>query len=541
MLHSNLVLILGLLFGITLLVMLGQKLKIAFPVFLVVAGLIIGFIPGIPHIAIDPNLIFLIFLPPLLYEAAWFTSWKNFWEYKGAIFLMAIGLVIITSIAVAYFSVYFIPGFTLALGFVLGGIISPPDAVAASAILKNVKIKKETLALLEGESLVNDASSLIVFKFALAAVVTGNFVFHNAAIGFVLVAFGGIAIGLGIALVFYAIHRWLPTTDNIDTVLTFITPYFMYIAAEELQVSGVMAVVSGGLLLSSQSHVIFTSDSRVKTFSTWSAVTFILNGVVFILIGLALPDIVAGMEQRYSLPEAIGFGAALSLLTIVVRFAWMETTRYVTLLVNKQTRIRYQGVTWRDRLIVVLAGMRGVVSLAAALSIPLLISNTAVFPFRNFILFITFVVIFFTLVVQGLMLPWVVKVLKITGNKFKLSHDEQLSQIKIHLTEVTVKKLENDYSLQCSNNQLLGNYKAELISTLHSKKKNLEALKIGTTDKKGMTAYNTIMLDIIKAQRKEMHELKKNMELDDEIIRQEEWQLDLEEMKINSFLSNLND
>ncbi len=533
MLHNQLTLVLVLLLGIIILVMLGQKFKIAYPIFLVLAGLGIGFIPGIPHVSIEPDMIFLLFLPPLLYEAAWLTSWKDFWEYKGAIVLMAVGLVFITSIAVAYASVYFIPGFTLALGFVLGGIISPPDAVAASSVLKGIKIPKVITSILEGESLVNDASSLIVFKFALATVVTGNFILQDAAIGFVSVSFFGILIGLGVALVFYAIHRWLPTTDNIDTALTILAPYFMYIAAEHFHVSGVMAVVSGGLFLSSQSHIIFTSNSRVKSLSVWASVTFMMNGVVFILIGLALPEIVAGMKDEYSIMQAIGYGALLSLLCVVVRLVWLYATSRITRLVNKQTRIRYQGVTWHSSMVSVFAGMRGVVSLAAALSIPVMIGEGIPFPLRNLILFLTFVVIFFTLVVQGLLLPFIVKALHIPENKFKLSEEEQLSRIKLHLIEHSLHKLREDYAIQCHNNELMANYKAELESALISKKQKLESFKAGEIDKKSLFVYNEIMLEMIKVQRSELHHLKHNRDYDDDLIRREEWRLDLEELRIS--------
>ncbi|KQN33386.1 sodium:proton antiporter [Pedobacter sp. Leaf41] len=534
MLHDNLILILILLLGVTLLVMVGQKLKISYPIFLVLAGLIIGFIPGIPHVKIDPDIVFLLFLPPLLYEAAWFTSWKDFWEYKGGIFLMAVGLVIITSMAVAYASVAFIPGFTLALGFLLGGIISPPDAVAAAAVLKGLKIPKTVSALLEGESLVNDASSLIVFKFALVAVTAGTFVLHDAAIDFVSVAGCGILVGLAIGGIFYAIHRWLPTTENIDTVLTLITPYFMYIVAEHFEGSGVMAVVSGGLLLSSQSHIILTSSSRIKTVSVWSALIFLLNGVVFILIGLALPDIVAGLGPDYPIGRAIGYGVGISVLALVVRFIWLFSTARITKIFNKKSRVRYQDMTWHSSLVIVYAGMRGVVSLAAALSIPVMISDQIPFPLRNLILFITFVVIFVTLVVQGLTLPFFIKWLNIPAPKHKLSEQEQTSQIKLKLIDLSLDKLKADYQYQCTHNELMVNLKAELQHSLIEKKDTLKAFKAGQIDQVDLKAYHEIVLALIQVQRDELHHLKSNKNYDDDIIRKEEWRLDLEELSITS-------
>ncbi|MFC3559591.1 Na+/H+ antiporter [Pedobacter jamesrossensis] len=534
MLHDNLILILVLLLGVTLLVMVGQKLKISYPIFLVLAGLLIGFIPGMPPIKIDPDIVFLLFLPPLLYEAAWFTSWKDFYEYKGAIFLTAVGLVFITSVAVAYASVAFIPGFTLALGFLLGGIISPPDAVAAAAVLKGLKIPKTVSALLEGESLVNDASSLIVFKFALATVATGSFILQDAAVSFVSVAGLGIVIGLAIGGIFYAIHRWLPTTENIDTVLTLLTPYFMYIVAEHFEASGVMAVVSGGLLLSSQSHIILTSNSRIKTVSVWSALIFMLNGVVFILIGLALPDIVNGLGPEYPISNGIAYGVGISILAFVVRLLWLFSTSKITGFFNKKTRIRYQDLTWHSLLVIAYAGMRGVVSLAAALSIPVMISEQIPFPLRNLILFITFVVIFVTLVVQGLTLPLFIKFLKIPEAKHKLSEQEQVSQIKLKLIDLSLDKLQADYQYQCTHNELMVNLKAELQHSLVERKDTLKAYKNGEIDKKDLKAYNEIVLDLIQVQRDELHHLKSNKNYDDDIIRKEEWRLDLEELSITS-------
>src|SRR6218665_1090881 len=205
--HNTLLLVLGLLFAVMLLVLLAQRIKIAYPIFLVIAGLGISFIPGIPVSHLDPELIFLIFLPPLLYEAAWYTSWNDFWKWKRPIALLAFGLVFFTSTIIAYTSASLIPGFTLALGFLLGGIVSPPDAVAAATVLKGLPVPKRIVSILEGESLVNDASSLIVFKFALLAILTGTFSMQQATGQFFIVAGMGIIVGLAGAHIIYAIHR----------------------------------------------------------------------------------------------------------------------------------------------------------------------------------------------------------------------------------------------------------------------------------------------------------------------------------------------
>ncbi|MGH7452162.1 MAG: cation:proton antiporter, partial [bacterium] len=240
------------------LVMLANKLRLAYPIVLVLGGLVLSFTSAFSHVTIDPELVFFVFLPPLLYEAAWQISWKEFWKWRRVITSFAFPIVIITSSVIAFVSSELIPGFTLALGFLLGGIISPPDAISATTIMRQVKVPKSLVSIAEGESLLNDASSLIVFRFALAAVITGQFHFQAAATGFVLVVFMGIFVGLLVGIIFYAIHRWLPTTTSIEIVLTLVTPYCMYYFAEHFHFSGVLAVVSGGLFLSSKRQSVLT-------------------------------------------------------------------------------------------------------------------------------------------------------------------------------------------------------------------------------------------------------------------------------------------
>src|SRR6187431_415182 len=234
---------LGILLVILLLIMLANKIKVAYPILLVLAGLIISFIPGIPIINIEPDLIFFIFLPPLLYEAAWTVSWKEMWRWRRIITSFAFVVVFVSALSVALVANYVIPGFSLALGFVLGGIVSPPDAVSASAILKFVKVPKTISSILEGESLLNDASSLIIFRFALIAVATGQFFWLQATFSFVWMVIGGVGVGLLVAWLFMKAHRFLPTDENMDIILTLVAPYVMYIAAEEVHSSGVLAVV----------------------------------------------------------------------------------------------------------------------------------------------------------------------------------------------------------------------------------------------------------------------------------------------------------
>jgi CPA1 family monovalent cation:H+ antiporter len=272
----------------------------------------------VPAIKVEPELLFIIFLPPLLYEAAWSTSWKELWRWRRIIFSFAFVVVFFTALSVAVFANYFIPGFSLALGFLLGGIVSPPDAVSAGAILKFIKVPKRLASILEGESLLNDASSLIIFRFAMIAAATGQFVWHEAAGSFVWMCFGGLGIGVAIAYVFMKMHKMLPTDSNIDILLTFIAPFSMYLAAEQLHASGVLAVVTGGLFLSYRSHDFLSSASRIRTVTVWESFCFLLNGIVFMLIGLDLPEIVSGLGDT-DISTAIGYGIAVTLVLIIVR------------------------------------------------------------------------------------------------------------------------------------------------------------------------------------------------------------------------------
>ncbi|MVM37661.1 Na+/H+ antiporter [Spirosoma sp. HMF3257] len=527
--HQTLLLCLALMLAVTLLVMVGQRLRIPVPIFLVISGLAVSLVPGIPRIEVDPDLIFLIFLPPLLYEAAWFTSWKEFWRWRRIIIVLAFGLVIFTAFAVAYVSSAVMPGFTLALGFLLGGIISPPDAVAATSVLKEVKISKTAISILEGESLVNDAASLIVFRFALAAVLSGTFVWQEASVNFLLVTFMGIVVGLTVACVFYAIHRWLPTSTRISILLTFLAPYIMYMAAEEFHVSGVMAVVSGGLFLSNQSHVILNHSSRIQGTGMWATVVFALNGLVFILIGLELPVIINGLDG-YSKTEAILYALLITLVVIVTRMVFTLSSSYFTRFIGRYITVAQRNPGWRGPIVLGWAGMRGVVSLASALSVPLTMSNGEPFPHRNLILFITFVVILVTLVFQGLTLPFVIRWVQLKDPTDRIPEDVQESKIRIKLLKVALHYLTENYAEEAGSNELVANLKSRMESDVHQTKRHLDSVE---SDSENVAQYNEIMAEIIQIKRDELHRLRSIQEFDDEVIRKEEAQMDLEEEKID--------
>jgi Na+/H+ antiporter len=509
---------------ILFMMMLAQKIKVAYPILLVLVGLPLGFVPFLRGIEIQPDLIFVIFLPPLLYEAAWNTSWKDFWKWRRVISSFAFPVVILTSCVVAFVSAAIIPGFTLATGFLLGGIISPPDAVSASAILKNLKVPKRFVSIVEGESLLNDASSLVVFRFALAAILTGSFVFSQAAVSFVLVIVMGIAIGIAVALFFYTIHRWLPTTTNVDIVLTFITPYAMYITAETFHFSGVLAVVSGGLFLSVRRQQFLSNRSRLQGINVWEAIAFVLNGFVFILIGLEFPVIIKGLGPGGWEP-AITYSLLITGILIITRFASMAGAVIVTKIMANFITVADRNPGWRAPMVLGWTGMRGVVSLAAALSIPVALRSGEAFPDRDLILFITFTVIIVTLVLQGLTLPYVIRLANMPDPDFTVSPEQQKQLIRKKISMLSLKILDDKYPEQLIHNDMVKALQLRLTADMGKE----DTVARADTFYKD---YRTIMDDLMSEQRALLKTLNKKENISDDIIRQQLELLDLEEEKL---------
>jgi CPA1 family monovalent cation:H+ antiporter len=528
MLESQLLLVIALLFAVSLLSMLSERLKISYPIFLVLAGLIISVLPHVPKVSLDPHYVFLIFLPPLLYAASWNTSWNEFWFFRRPIGLLAFGLVIFTSTAVAIVSHLMIPDFSLAMGFLLGGIISPPDAIAATSVIKQLKVPKRVITILEGESLVNDASSLIVFRFALVTIFTGQFVLWKAGLNFIVVAAMGIVVGLALAYIIYAVHKFLPTTPSIDAGISLIAPYMMYITAEHFGFSGVLAVVSGGLFLSYSSSDLFSYSTRLQLQSVWDTVVFLLNGMVFILIGLQMHHIIRSVDQS-SLNQAVIYAVVISLVTIVVRIIWVFPGTYLPRIFSRYVRQRETRPPWQAVFVVAWSGMRGVVSLASALSVPLLLSDGTAFPNRNLILFISFVVILFTLVLQGLSLPWIISRLKLEVADNDLAHE---LAIQLRLSEATIRYLENNYDEELQVNAALRSLKDRYQAMIESHTLQLEKIKEGSTITYTKPIHHQVMLELVHIRRLQLKHLRHEKKYPDEVLRKKEMELDLEEARL---------
>jgi len=513
--------------AIVLLEMWADKLKIAYPILLVVGGLIISFIPGLPQFRINPDMIFFIFLPPLLFEAAWSISFKEMKKWWRIIGSFAFLVVFFTAFSVAVVANHFIPGFSIALGFLLGGIVSPPDAVSTGAITKFVKISRSTTAILEGESLLNDASSLIIFRFALVAVGTGQFVMHQAAFSFLWMIIAGAGIGLLLGWFFVKMHKWLPTDASSDITLTLIEPYCMYWIAEQVHSSGVLAVVSGGLYMSSKQLFFLNSTSRIKGYSVWESFVFVLNGIVFLIIGLGLPAITEGIrEQGIPMTTAIGYGLLVTAVLILARVISSYVALITTIIFRPQVAPHRSDKRkrWLMPLLLGWTGMRGVVSLAAALAIPVTLDNGQAFPQRNLILFITFVVILLTLLLQGLTLPYFIKKSRLFDNMFT-EEEERTARDTMHhgMKQHVYQSLKAKYDGQLETNPALQGIMQQWEERARS------------ADCSWMNQHTRdVFIEVLEIQRQYLSQLNKDPAFDEELIREQLYQIDLEEERLRT-------
>jgi CPA1 family monovalent cation:H+ antiporter len=398
----------GMSLAVVALALLARRFHIPYPIFFVIGGTVLGFIPELPHVRLNPDLVFLVVLPPLLFPAALFTSWRDFRANLRPIGLLAIGLVLFTTTIVAFLANHWFH-LPLAAGFVLGAIISPPDAIAATAIAERLKVPSRIITILEGESLVNDATALVAYRLAVAAVITGSFSWIQAGEDFVVIGLGGIVSGLAIGWLAEQFHRRVEDAP-IEITVSLLTPFAAYLVAEHFQVSGVLAVVTTGLYLGWRAPEIISFQTRLLGGPVWEMLGFLLNGFVFILIGLQLPEILQRLSDDHVPASALAwYAAVITLAIIVVRILWVVPATYLPRLLFRKLCRNDPYPKWQNVAIVAWTGMRGVVSLAAALALPMHNAKGASFPGRDLILFLTFVVIFATLVLQGLSLPLLIR------------------------------------------------------------------------------------------------------------------------------------
>ena len=523
------VILLTFVFGLGL---LARRISVPYPILFVVGGLITSFIPQLPRLQLDPDFIFFIFLPPLLYIQAFNTSWRDFRRDLRAISLLAIGLVLATTVTVAYVAHWLIPDFPLAAGFVLGAIISPPDAVAASAIANRLGLPRRVVTILEGESLVNDATSLVIFKVALASaamvVVENHGVPHNGNAWlpgmFLYAAIGGIAVGLAVGWVVGHIRKRI-TEDGPQIALTMslLTPYASYLAGEQIHVSSVLAVVSTGLYLGWEAPEIMTSGIRLQWQAVWQIILYLLNGFIFILIGLQLPGILAGIatESRWNL---LLYALVVNFVCIAVRLGWVFPGAFLPRLLSRRIREQEPCPEWRQVFIIGWSGMRGVVSLAAALAL----DGYADFPRAHLIQFLAFTVILTTLVFQGLTLPPLIRYLNV-GDDGIAAREEKEARHRISdaaMDKIAEIKSEDKYP--SSAIEMIEQFYRERALAL----KDELAEQLGWSQKRNhVLSTRRLRRIMISTQRRTLLQMRRTGVIGDDVMHKIEHELDLEEAR----------
>jgi CPA1 family monovalent cation:H+ antiporter len=519
--------ILGLFAAVAALAYLATRLRVPYPIFLVLGGLALGFWPHLPHVALAPDVVFLVFLPPILYYAGAQTSWRDFKANRRPIALLAVGLVLFTTALVAVAAHYLI-GMSWPAAFVLGAIVSPPDAVAATAIMSRMRIPKRIITILEGESLVNDATAIVAYRFAVVATVSGALPLGNAGLQLIGVAVGGVAVGLAVGLV-VAFFRKRVHEDNVDAMVSLLTPYFAYLPAEHLHVSGVLAAVAAGVYMSRRLPRITTSHARIRLYAVWDVFLFILNGLVFILIGLQLPQIL-GRLRAQSITHLVADAALLSLVVVFLRIAWVVPATYVPRWLFPSVRRTDPAPPFASVFMISWTGMRGIVSLAAALALPLTTAAGADFPHRDLIIFLTFGVILSTLVVQGLTLPLVIRLLRLGDDGTE--HREEL-RARYEGVQAAIARLEALIINDEAREDLVAPIRAEYQRTAAALRREL-GIRPGADDEEAAVCRTRmdVRLRALEAQHRMLVRLRDEDVIGDDVLRRVQADLDLEEARL---------
>ena len=528
---ATITLVFSLLVAIVVLATMAARLRLPYAILLVLGGLVLSFLPGLPTITLDPELILFLFLPPLIYSSAWTTSWREFRANLRPILLLSVGLVLATTCIVAVVAHVFV-GLPWPVAFVLGAVVSPTDAVAASATAKSVGLPRRLMTLLEGESMVNDATGLVVYRFAVAAVVTGSFQLSQAGLQFVLVSIGGLLVGLVVGWPLAWLHRHLDDAP-IEIAITLLTPFAAYLLAEALDVSGVLAVMAAGLFLSRQSSRFFSSNTRLQANAVWNVLVFLLNGLVFLLIGLQLRSILQALASRA--PLTLLTEALLICLTVVlVRVGCVVLAAYPLNLVERYLGARERQPSWRNVLIVAWTGMRGGVALAAALALPLTLVGGGPFPERDLVIFLTFCVILATLVGQGLSLGPLIRLLHLQEDGSREREHAQAHLIAVHAALARLDELAME---QWVPEEYLTHLRSVYEQKIEDYTRRLN--ESGTTDDQDgdrLAAQRRLRQEVLTAERTAVIRLRDQGRIDDEVLRQVERELDLEEQRLQSDL-----
>ena len=533
---TELAIVFALLLAATVLAGIARRLNVPDPIVLVLGGIALGLglsqAPDLPRIELEPELVFLLFLPPILFAAAYFTSVRDFKANLWAILLLSVGLVLFTMTVVAY-TVHWVAGMELAAAFALGAIVAPPDAVAATSVFQRLGVPRRMVTILEGESLVNDATALVALRIALAGAAAAAAAASGAASSFEFSPLGAVADFLVVAVggtVFGLVAGWLAwqviariQDPILGIVLTLLIPVGIYAPAEELlHVSGVLAVVAAGLIAGRGASHALTSSQRVLGEAVWRTVLFLINGTVFVLIGLQLPIVLPDVVREFPPLELIALAVVVSAVTIIARVVWVFPATYLPRVFSARFRARNPYPPLANVAVVSWAGMRGVVSLAAALALPAI-------PARSLILFLTFSVIVATLVFQGVTLPWVIRRLRIRADAEAEEEERQARLIAAQAAVDEIGRLEAKWP---DHRELVDQLRAQY----EHRVSHIDVDGDGPRDEaeRELLEHRLIRHAVIEAERDAVIGLRDQGRISDEVLRRVERDLDLEELRLEA-------
>lgn len=522
-----------LLLAIAALSVIAGFIPVPRPIVYVLGGIGLAWIPRFPAVTLNPDFFFLCFLPPLLFSDGWLMPLREFRQAKRPILILATGLVVITTLVVGVVAHWIVPGLPWPMAFALGAVISPTDAVAIDAITERLEVPTRVSIVLKGESLMNDATGLVGFKFALVAMTVGAVSLRTVALDFVLLAAGGLALGIAIAYGIGKLRDLLkrPGEDPmIEVTLSLLTPYAAYLAGEAVHVSGILAVVASGLYSGWRDPLKMSAETRQLTWSVWSTVLFWLNGFVFVMLGLQFPQLLAGVGADYGWLQLLGYAVAIAGAAMILRIAWFFPGAYLPFLLSRRVRENEKPPSWQAVFVGGWAGIRGAVTLAAALSIPLVLPNGSPFPARRLVIFLSFGVIAITLLVQGTTLAWLIRRLGLRGDGLlqREEHMARTAAVQAGLNELRSLATDATSPERASAlGHVVAEYEQRLAELVEEGAKRADAHERRASERK-------YRLAALLAERRTVDDLWRQRQITDEVHRPLQHLLDYEERMLTA-------
>ncbi len=508
------------------LIVAAQATRIPYPILLVLGGLVLAFVPGIPAIQLPPDLVLVAVLPPLLYGTAFFTSLREFRANVKPISLLAVGLVLTTMVLVAL-AAHAVTDLSWAGSFVLGAIVSPTDPTAATAIAQRLGLPRTLVAVIEGESLVNDGTALVAYKYAVGAVVAGSFSLVSASWHFLLSVVGGIAIGVAVGFVIRQVRLRLENPP-VEITISLLTGFFAYLPAQAAGVSGVLAAVAAGIYLGWHTLELTAAQTRIQGISVWEILFFLLNGLLFALVGLQLPQILDALSGR-SAGSLVGYAALVFAVVVAARFLWILPGAYLSRIRRRDVLDGVSEEPWKGATVLAWSGMRGAVSLAAALALPLTTAAGAAFPNRDLIVFLTFAVILGTLVVQGLSLPALISAVQLHDDG---TPDKEEAKARILAAEAALARLEELVDEDWVREDTVERLRALFAFRSRRFRSRYAGEDDGAIETQSLS-YQRLLRELLDAERAAVLDLQRSGRIDDDVMRRVVRDLDLEELRLN--------